>query len=700
MGTLRDLQFALQLKIEELRQRDALIDELELELDAKDDLIRRLQGELDRLRLTLSAPGTSGSTAVSTSLRTKRQAVVCEPTSVDPKHLLETLPDSHSKSLESQRLIETALLESECVRYMGRGQVQALVDSAYSVTLGQGACLVQEGEEGSQAYVIEEGKMKVSRAGQRLQTVEPGRLLGELALFHSYTRSSTLTALVNCKVWVLEQKDFRTIVQRSSLLRTSHTLDLLRSVPAVSSLPQQQLIHLAHSLRECHYNNSDFIIRPGCAVDSLFIVSRGQVRVTERHSVSEEPVGLSTLSRGDCFGETGLRGDDMRMRSVVAVGNVTCLVIDRESVRKLTGGSEDAAKNTSETNQHKTNRSDEDGTLPCVVTLSDLQVLCELGEGQFSHVKLVHVKGDVRRLYALKMVRKCSLLSSGQQERVLTERQILMEAHSPFIVRLYQTFRDSVCVYVLMEACLGGDLWSLLNRRGVFGDEACRFYAAGVSEALVYLHSHNIVHRDVRPENVLLDQRGYPKLTGFGCAKRLDSLESADSVDSLGSVGRCWSFCGTPGYLAPEVILLKGHGVAVDIWALGVFVYELLAGSSPFLSTDLMSTYSAVLKGIDAVDFPKSIGSTAAGIIKTLCRSDPSERLGSQRNGVKDIQRHQWFEGFDWEGLKQNTLTSPVSPSEISEGDYGKSDSFSEEQTNPASVDGADWDKDFCSSPH
>ncbi|XP_016311454.1 cGMP-dependent protein kinase 1-like [Sinocyclocheilus anshuiensis] len=171
MGTLRDLQFALQLKIEELRQRDALIDELELELDAKDDLIRRLQGELDRLRL--SAPGASaaGQQRVS-SLRVRRKALLTEPVTLEPKLVLQTPPISYSKSQELQQLIESAVAENECMKYLDRDQMRCLVDSAYPMTLKQGVSVVQEGDNGTQAYIVEAAPSR-PKPTQTQQPMEP-----------------------------------------------------------------------------------------------------------------------------------------------------------------------------------------------------------------------------------------------------------------------------------------------------------------------------------------------------------------------------------------------------------------------------------------------------------------------------------------------------------------------------------------------
>lgn len=173
----------------------------------------------------------------------------------------------------------------------------------------------------------------------------------------------------------------------------------------------------------------------------------------------------------------------------------------------------------------------------------------------------------------------------------------MAECSSPFIVRLHTTFKDQLNLYMLMEVCLGGELWTLLRDRGHFDDNMTRFYVGCVLVAFEYLHSRNIIYRDLKPENMLLDEHGYVKLTDFGFAKKL-----------LPAGRKTWTFCGTPEYVAPEIILNKGHDYAADYWSLGVLMFELLTGSPPFSGPDPMKTYNIILKGIEAIEFPRWVG--------------------------------------------------------------------------------------------
>ncbi|MEE6485486.1 hypothetical protein FKM82_014302 [Ascaphus truei] len=243
---------------------------------------------------------------------------------------------------------------------------------------------------------------------------------------------------------------------------------------------------------------------------------------------------------------------------------------------------------------------------------------------------------------------------------------------------------------MLMEACLGGELWTILRDRGSFEDATTRFYTACVVEAFAYLHSKGIIYRDLKPENLILDHRGYAKLVDFGFAKK------------IGFGKKTWTFCGTPEYVAPEIILNKGHDISADYWSLGILMYELLTGSPPFSGPDPMKTYNIILRGIDMIEFPKKITKNAANLIKKLCRDNPSERLGNLKNGVKDIQKHKWFEGFNWEGLRKGTLTPPIIPSfsflisqVSSPTDTSNFDSFPEDNDEPPPDDNSGWDVDF-----
>ncbi|XP_055080080.1 cGMP-dependent protein kinase 1 [Periophthalmus magnuspinnatus] len=645
MGTLRDLQFALQLKIEELRQRDTLIDELELELDTKDELIRRLQEELDRYRATIPLPGpcTDSIAEEDDKHRFKRKTVISEPFTLDQITFSHKSPETTS---ESQKLIKTAFLKSDLLKHLGNGEINAIIATMYPTTINQGCYVFQEETIGSRAYVLEEGRLDMKKDGLKLQTIFPEEVFGELALLYNYMHSYSVSAQTDSKLWVIDRHSYQATLMQSVLNSLPRSEELLNSVPFLQTLPEDVIMKLSDLMEEMHFAEGEYILRQGTKGDAFYIITTGQVKVIEKKDSDKEEAVVSMLSEGQWFGEKALLREEVHTTNVIAEGDVTCLLIDRETFKDVTGELM-TSLDESQRSQHHAFQSDS-SDLASSLALNDFQVIRTLAIGEFGHVDLVQTSD--KSCFAMRVLKKQLILSSGQQEHVLRERDILMKAHCPFIVRLFRTLQNADCLYMLTEVGAGGDLLSLLKEKGTLDDSSTRFYVACVVEGLTFLHCRGVIYRDVKPENVVLDEHGYGKLIGSGCLKKLDMSK------------KTWTFCGTPGYLAPEIILNQGHGVSADMWSLGVFVFELLSGRLPFCGFEPMMILTETIRGIDHLDFPKTISKSASSLIKRLCRNNPSERLSSQRNGAKDIHKHKWFEGFDWEALCRLTLPAPIVP--------------------------------------
>uniref|UniRef100_A0A1A8BBP1 cGMP-dependent protein kinase n=2 Tax=Nothobranchius TaxID=28779 RepID=A0A1A8BBP1_NOTKA len=689
MGTLRDLQYALQEKIEELRQRDALIDELELELDQKDELIQRLQNELDKYRSVIRPATAQQVQAQQQSLvlqpdqhRSKRQAISAEPTACDISDLCHVTLPFYPKSTQSKELIKDAILDNDFMKNLELSQIQEIVDCMYPVDYGKDACIIKEGDVGSLVFVMEEGKVEVTKEEMKLCTMGPGKVFGELAILYNCTRTATVRTLTHVKLWAIDRQCFQTIMMRTGLIKHAEYMDFLKSVPTFQGLSEETLSKLADVMEETHYEDGEYIVRQGARGDTFFIISKGKVNVTKGDLASQELIHLRELGRGDWFGERALQGEDLRTANVVAADTVTCLIIDRDSFKHMIGGLDDVSSKVYEDAEAKA-RYEAENAFFSSLKLNDFNIIDTLGVGGFGRVELVQLKSEEAKTFAMKILKKRYIVDTRQQEHIRSEKHIMTEAHSDFIVRLYRTFKDRKYLYMLMEACLGGELWTILRDRGSFDDSTTRFYTGCVVEAFAYLHAKGIIYRDLKPENLILDSRGYAKLVDFGFAKK------------IGYCKKTWTFCGTPEYVAPEIILNKGHDVSSDYWSLGILMYELLTGSPPFSGPDPMKTYNIILRGIDMIEFPKKVTKNAANLIKKLCRDNPSERLGNLKNGVKDIQKHKWFEGFNWEGLRKGTLTPPIIPEVSSQTDTSNFDNFPEDTEEPPPDDTSGWDYDF-----
>merc|ERR1711998_76320 len=214
------------------------------------------------------------------------------------------------------------------------------------------------------------------------------------------------------------------------------------------------------------------------------------------------------------------------------------------------------------------------------------------------------------------------------------ERNLMSKIQFPFIVCMLGSFKDERYVYIVMECIGGGEFFTHLRRARKFTDEQSKFYGAQTGAAFEHIHTKNIVHRDLKPENILLAADGYSKLTDFGFAK----------VVEPGS--RTYTLCGTPEYIAPEVLLNKGHGKPVDWWTLGILTYEMIAGIDPFNDDDPMAIYQKILKG--KIKFPRDFDKDAKSLVKHLSVADVTKRYGCLKNGSNDIKNHRWFKPIDW----------------------------------------------------
>ncbi|KAK4773246.1 hypothetical protein SAY87_028265 [Trapa incisa] len=311
----------------------------------------------------------------------------------------------------------------------------------------------------------------------------------------------------------------------------------------------------------------------------------------------------------------------------------------------------------------------------------DFEPLTMIGKGAFGEVRICREKAT-GNVYAMKKLKKSEMLRRGQVEHVKAERNLLAEVDSNCIVKLYYSFQDEEYLYLIMEYLPGGDMMTLLMRKDILTEDEARFYVAETVLAIESIHKHNYIHRDIKPDNLLLDRNGHMKLSDFGLCKPLDCTNLQEKDFSVGtnlsgalqSDGRpvaskrtqqeqlqhwqrnrrmlAYSTVGTPDYIAPEVLLKKGYGMECDWWSLGAIMYEMLVGYPPFYSDDPMSTCRKIVNWRTHLKFPEEAKVTLEAkdlISKLLCNVD--QRLGTR--GADEIKVHPWFKGIDWNRLYQ-----------------------------------------------
>ncbi|CAF0971197.1 unnamed protein product, partial [Didymodactylos carnosus] len=304
--------------------------------------------------------------------------------------------------------------------------------------------------------------------------------------------------------------------------------------------------------------------------------------------------------------------------------------------------------------------------------LEDFELQRTIGTGSFARVMLVK---HGNQSLALKVMEKHSIVELYQVNHILSEKRILQSINCPFIVNLVYAFKDNSYLYLALEFISGGEMFSHLRNMVKYPEDQACFYAAQVVLALEYLHhlsgstmmavsSTNffrsivdIIYRNVKPEDILFGEDGYLKLTDFRFAKVVQD--------------RTYSLCGTPEYLAPEIVSGMGQNKDVDYWALGVLIYEMTAGFSPFNAEKPMQIYVKILKG--SIQFPAHFCSNLINLLPKLLQIRPAERYGNLENGMKDIKNHQWFSSINWIDIFEKRVKAPYIP-KVGEDHYEKYD--------------------------
>ncbi|CAO3656582.1 unnamed protein product [Mucor fragilis] len=281
------------------------------------------------------------------------------------------------------------------------------------------------------------------------------------------------------------------------------------------------------------------------------------------------------------------------------------------------------------------------------ISFQSFDLLRVIGRGSFGKVYVVRKK-DTNRIYAMKVLRKSRIISRSEVTHTMAEKTVLAQVRNPFIVPLKFAFQSPDKLYLVLAFINGGELFHHLQVEGRFHEERARFYTAELFCALECLHGFNVVYRDLKPENILIDYNGHIALCDFGLCK----LNMTDSE-------RTNTFCGTPEYLAPELLLGQGYTKNVDWWTLGVLLYEMLTGLPPFYHENTDEMYRKILR--DPLVFPDDMSDEASSFLTGLLTRDPNQRLGNR--GTDEIRHHPFFRSIDWTKLMRKQLQAPFKPS-------------------------------------
>jgi len=284
--------------------------------------------------------------------------------------------------------------------------------------------------------------------------------------------------------------------------------------------------------------------------------------------------------------------------------------------------------------------------------IEQFDIVKTVGTGTFARVCLCLHKPSSQH-FAMKILSFHEVIRLNQIEHTKNEKEILEEVRHPFLISLLWSTKDNNQLFFLFPYICGGELFSYLRKARKFSVPTTLFFSAEIVSAFSYLHSLSIVYRDLKPENILLDKEGHVIITDFGFAKTV--------------CDRTWTLCGTPEYLAPEIIQSKGHNKGVDWWALGILIYEMLAGYPPFCDENPFVIYEKILAG--NIKWPRLLDAAAKDLIEKLLVQDRTKRLGCMREGAVDVQNHKFFDSLDWQDVYYKQLKPPIVPKVKSEAD-------------------------------
>ncbi|KAL7518359.1 hypothetical protein ACHAWX_003197, partial [Stephanocyclus meneghinianus] len=565
--------------------------------------------------------------------------------------------ESYPKSDQVKAIIFDAIRPNPLFENDEEDELIELIDLFKPVSFKAGQCVIKQGDKGDQFYVVEYGELSIrvateeckERESMKVGQYSKGAAFGELALIFDSPRAATVTATTDVKLWCLDRQAYRLRIGQIRYNQREEKLNFIRRCKIrgrdfCDLFDASQLEDLSIAIKSDHYKKGSVILRKGEVNDTLYIVRSG--KVDKYNQVPDGAVG--TVYEGQAFGTSALLTTMASPETFIAATDVVLYYLTHNDFESMIGTMQDVLDGNSITRSMM--KSSSRRTLKTSmtmdqrytnITLQDLSFYNVLGRGAFGKVILVQSKAN-KKVFALKAQSKHFILKKGQTEHVLNEYRIMKLLEHPNILNIHCAMQDDRYLYFLLDLHPGGELMSYLMKRKRFPESFTRFYAASVLLAFEEMHNLLIAYRDLKPENLVLDKNGFGILVDFGLAKEIDD-------------GHTYTFCGTPDYLAPEVVRGTGHDWAVDYWGLGIFLFELTNGCAPFFATSPLRRTRKILKGYEFVDVPQHFSRGLKDLIAKLLESDPARRLGRTQSGIQAIKKHIFFAGFDWE--------APITPS-------------------------------------
>jgi len=566
------------------------------------------------------------------------------------------------------------------------GEVLGRIADAMKVAkFKDGERIIKQGEDGEEFFMIKSGNVIVTQKASNgvektLTKCGPGDYFGELALMQSEPRAASVTATGPVDCFSLDRKNFDEVLgPLQELLALHKGIQLMKKVKMLSeNLNEYEMEQISKSLQHKVVSDGTRIIKQGEKGDLFYMIEKGTVTISIDNT---EVATLTGASPTPYFGEMALISDDIRAATVIADGSVQLSFLTRQNFNQLLGPMKDIMKRVSDSREQENNvfakafgrlgrvvsksidrksaRSESGGRI-ADFPFSAMVEKRVLGTGTFGIVKLVQ-DGRDGKPYAMKVMRKKQVMDSKQLTNVYAERELMEKLIHPLILRLFCSYQDDNALFLLLELVPGGELWSLLHgdtrilpqtSLGGISLAHTKFYTSNVLAAIQHFHEKEVAYRDLKPENLVIDGEGYIKVIDLGFAKIIPHGEKSNTL------------CGTPEYLAPELVLSRGHSTPVDIWAIGILVYELLTNCTPFEDdepTDMFRKIAHPKENLKKA-FVRAFDKKSKKLVEQILEENPVKRLGCRKGGIAELWSNPWFDGFTAEMVERKALNAPFVP--------------------------------------
>lgn len=557
---------------------------------------------------------------------------------------------ANNKIQDAKKNIDV-LKRVEFFHNIDEGTLAKISDAMNSIKFHNGDYIVRKGEEGEVFYIIKTGEVKITDIGLGDtkyvdQKLGVGDFFGERALLTGEKRAANVISVGDSTILTISKDVFEKILgSLEALIERATDKRTLMGIPifAKAKLEPYEIENLARSMIKVTFKKGEILTEEGKPLSGK--VARGIYLISEGELTNQSKAGgVNILHRGDYAGQALIHYEEgtPTPTTVTCTQDTVCKLLTLEAIKKALGGLDRLERVTS-LMANKLNPN---------INLDTLKKVTILGAGTFGQVWLVRDKKDKNTTYALKIQCKKELIKHGQAAGVIREKNLMASIEHPFVIRLVNAFQDEYNLYMVMSLAQGGELFSVIHTQTSDGvpEKAAKFYAANIYDGLMHMHSKNILYRDLKPENVLLDNDGYCILIDLGFAKVVTD--------------KTYTLCGTPLYLAPEILLSRGYDTSVDNWSFGVLVYEMLLGYSPFYTQniDQMELYKRIVK--IRYTFPNWSDASAAArdIIKKILVLKPTERLGGLKDGGADIRNHPWLADLTPDDMIHKRIKAPWKP--------------------------------------